>query len=192
MQVATQPQENFTSLFTVDRTPQETFDAVLDVRDWWSEAVEGVTDQVGGVFEYHYQDVHRCRIRVTDLEPGRKVAWHVEDNYFAFTEDQAEWKGTDIVFDIRETEAGTEVRFTHVGLVPDYQCYDVCSNAWGGYISSSLRCLIETGQGHPNPKEDADAPDHQRAASAIRAELSSQIRARTAANHNYIESAQEA
>ncbi|NUP53691.1 MAG: SRPBCC domain-containing protein [Catenulispora sp.] len=172
MQVDSERQEHYTSGFTVDRTPAQAYEAVLDVRGWWSQAVEGVTDRVGGVFDYHFQDIHRCRIRVTELTPGEKVVWHVEENYFDFTEDQAEWTGTDIVFDLRPADGGTEVRFTHVGLVPQHECYDVCSNAWGGYITGSLRSLIATGQGHPNPKDDGPAPDHQDAATTARAEHS--------------------
>jgi hypothetical protein len=39
-----------------------------------------------------------------------------------------------------EIEAGkTEVRFTHVGLVAEYECFDNCSNARGFYIDGSLR-----------------------------------------------------
>jgi hypothetical protein len=160
--------DDFTTTFFVDRTPLEAFDAITDVRGWWSQEVEGVTDRVGGEFDYHYQDVHRCRIRVTDLVPGKKVAWHVLENSFDFVADDSEWQDTAIVFDIDEKDSGTEVRFTHVGLVQQYECYDVCSNAWGGYISGSLRNLISTGRGEPNPKEHGDAPAHQDPATAIR------------------------
>ncbi|MBF6226084.1 SRPBCC family protein [Nocardia abscessus] len=162
----------FTTTFSVDRTPQEAFEAITNVRDWWSQEVEGVTDQVGGEFDYHYKDVHRCTIRVTELVPGRKVAWLVLDNYFDFIEDQAEWKDTEVVFEISEKNGGAEVYFTHVGLVPQYECYDVCSNAWVGYLGGSLRNLINTGKGQPNPKEDGDAPAHQHAAAVLRARRS--------------------
>jgi hypothetical protein len=162
-------EQNYTSTFTVDRTPQEAFAAITNVRGWWSEEIEGVTDQVGGEFDHHFKDVHRCRIRVTELVPGRKVAWRVLDNYFNFISDQAEWKDTEVVFEISETDGGAEVRFTHVGLVPQYECYDVCSNAWSGYLDGSLRNLINTGKGQPNPRENGDVPAHQDAASVVRA-----------------------
>jgi hypothetical protein len=165
----TQAAQNFTSVFSVERTPQEAFEAIVDVRGWWSQAVEGVTDQVGGEFDYHFKDVHRCRVRITELVPGRKVAWHILENQFNFIEDQTEWEDTEVIFEISEKDGGAEVRFTHVGLVPQYECYDVCSNAWGGYIGGSLRNLINTGTGQPNPKEDGDAPEHQQAATLARA-----------------------
>jgi hypothetical protein len=91
---------NYTTTFTVDQTPQEAFDAINNVRGWWSQAVEGSTDQSGSVFYYHYQDVHRATFKITELMPGRKVVWHVLNNDFNFIKDKNEWIGTDVVFEI--------------------------------------------------------------------------------------------
>ena len=77
-----------------------------------------------------------------------------------------------MVFQISEKDGGAEVHVTHRGLVPQYECYDVCSSAWGGYFDGSLRNLINTGQGQPNPKEDGDAPTHQDTATMLREEHS--------------------
>lgn len=145
--------QSYSARFEVDQTPEEVFRAVTDPRGWWSEEIEGSTDRLDGVFKYRYRDVHRCEIRLTEVVPGRKVVWHVLDNYFNFVEDKSEWRGTDVVFEIAKQGDKTELRFTHVGLVPDYECYDVCQDAWGTYIKGSLKSLIVTGKGHPNPKE---------------------------------------
>ena len=134
--------------------PKEVFDAINNVRGWWSQAIEGDTDKLGAEFNYHYQDVHRCSFKITELVPGKKVVWHILDNYFNFVSDKSEWKGTDVVFEIARKGDKTEVRFTHVGLVPAYECYDVCSDAWGSYITGSLRDLITKGKGQPNPLEE--------------------------------------
>lgn len=158
---------SYTTTFTVGRTPQQAFEAITDVSGWWSEEVDGVTDRVGGEFDYHYQDVHRCKVRVTELVPGSRVAWHILENHFNFIQDQSEWTDTDVVFEISERDGGAEVRFTHFGLVPEYECYDVCSNAWSGYIGGSLRDLINTGTGKPNPAENGAAPAHQDTAVGI-------------------------
>ncbi|KQY14955.1 ATPase [Rhizobium sp. Root73] len=141
---------SFTTSFTVDQTPETAFAAINNVRGWWSQAIEGPTDVAGSTFDYHFQDIHRCTIKVTELIPGRKVVWQVIDNYFSFTEDETEWKGTQIIFDISRAGGLTEVRFTHEGLVPEYECYDACSDGWSTYINGSLRNLIATGKGDPN------------------------------------------
>jgi hypothetical protein len=144
--------QDLTITLLVDSTPREAFDAITNVRGWWSEEIDGRTDELGE-FEYHYQGIHRCTIRITGLVPGKKVVWHVVDNYFNFVKDKSEWKDTDIVFEIARKNGKTEVRFTHVGLVPAYECYDVCSDAWGTYINGSLRSLITRGKGQPNQNE---------------------------------------
>jgi len=88
---------------------------------------------------------------VTAFVPGKKVAWHVPDAQLGFVKDKGEWKGTDIVFDIAKHGDKTEVRFTHKGLVPAYECYSACSNAWGMLINGNLRKLITTGKPQPSP-----------------------------------------
>jgi Activator of Hsp90 ATPase homolog 1-like protein len=145
--------QNFTATFTVDQTPEEAFTAINNVRGWWSGEIEGHTDKLGHEFTYRYQNVHRSKQKITELIPGKKVVWHVLDGYLKFTQDKTEWTGTDITFDISKKGDKTEVRFTHVGLVPEFECFDKCSNAWGFYIKDSLRNFITTGKGQPNPKE---------------------------------------
>ena len=146
--------QNYTTSFTVDALPEKVFSAINNVGGWWSQAIEGDTDKLGAVFYYHYQDVHRCTFKITEFVPGKKVVWHVLQNYFNFVKDKTEWTGTDVVFEIARKGGKTEVHFTHVGLVPAYECYDVCSDAWGSYIIGSLRDLITTGKGKPNPIEE--------------------------------------
>lgn len=147
--------QDFTTTILVDATPQQAYDAINNVRGWWSENIEGDTDKLNSIYDYHYQDVHRSKIKVVELIPAQKVVWLVLDNYFKFTEDKSEWINTKIVFDITRKNDKTEVRFTHQGLVPDYECYDVCFDAWTGYIQNSLKKLITTGKGDPTTKGKA-------------------------------------
>jgi hypothetical protein len=145
--------QNFTTSFTVDQTPEETFAAVNNVRGWWSEEIKGRTDKPGAEFEFHYKELHRSTQKITEFVPGEKVVWRVLDSQVNFVKDKTEWQGTDVVFEIARKDDKTELRFTHVGLAPAIECYGDCSGAWGFYIDESLRGLITTGKGQPNPKE---------------------------------------
>ncbi|MGF7040285.1 SRPBCC domain-containing protein [Mucilaginibacter lappiensis] len=144
----------FTTTFLVDQTPEEAIKAIKNIRGWWSEGVEGSTDKLNDEFIYHYKDVHYCKMQLIELVADQRVVWLVLDNYFKFTKDKSEWIGTKLVFDILRKDDQTEIRFTHEGLVPQYECYEICREAWTNYIQNSLRNLITTGKGEPNPKEE--------------------------------------
>jgi len=145
--------QNFTTSILVDQTPEEVFNAVNNVRGWWSEDIEGNTEKLNDEFLYHYKDVHISKMKLIEVILFRKVVWLVVENYFSFTKDKSEWKDTKVVFEISKNDRKTELLFTHQGLVPQYECYDVCHDAWSNYIKNSLRNLITTGKGQPNPKE---------------------------------------
>ena len=149
--------KGFTTTFLVEQSPEEVFDAVNNVRGWWSGNIEGSTDKLGAEWTYRYKDMHRSKQKITELVPGKKIVWHVLDSYLSFVKDKTEWNGTDVVFEISKKDGKTQLKFTHAGLVPDFECYDDCSNAWGGYINGSLRNLIIKGKGRPNKKEQVTA-----------------------------------
>jgi hypothetical protein len=153
---------NFTTTIMVAETAGQVFDAINDVRGWWSEEIEGNTSQLNDEFDYHYEDVHRSRMKIVESIPGKKIAWLVMSNYFKFTADKTEWTGTQIIFEISNREGRTELRFTHKGLVPEYECYNICRDAWTNYIQNSLFNLITTGKGKPNGKGKPQTGDEKK------------------------------
>ncbi len=144
---------DFSTVLLVNQSPKEAFDAINNVRGWWSEEVEGGTDKLNDEFTYHYKDVHRCKMKLIEVIPEKKVVWLVLDNYFSFTKDKSEWRDTKVIFEIEEKDNKTQIRFTHKGLVPEYECFDICSDGWNQYIRQSLFSLITTGKGKPNTKK---------------------------------------
>ncbi len=148
---AQRTERDYSTSYTVEQSPDEVYAAVLDVRSWWTGEVEGRTDEVGAEFTYRHPPQHYSRQRVTELEPGRRVVWQVTDSLLSFVSDPAEWTGSEIVFDIVPVGRGAELRFTHVGLVPDVECFGACSTAWLHYVDGSLHSLVTTGKGLPDP-----------------------------------------
>jgi hypothetical protein len=140
---------DFTTTITVDQSPKDVFDAVNNVRGWWSGEIVGRTDKLGASFTYRYEDLHRTTQKITEFVPGKRVVWHVSKGRLNFVKDKNEWNGTEIVFEIAKKAKKTQLRFTHTGLVPSVECYGDCSGAWGFFIKESLRSLITTGKGKP-------------------------------------------
>jgi len=177
--------KDFTTTIRVDKTPGEVCNAINNVRGWWSEEIEGNTDKLNDEFSYHFEDIHRCRIKVVELIPNKKIVWLVMDNYFKpgiFEEtpqvknatatlhnEKAEWVDTTISFEIVNEKKTTLIRFMHLGLVPEYECFDVCSNGWSHYVQQSLFNLITTGKGEPNSTGNAQTTDEERFQSAAKA-----------------------
>ena len=149
--------QSYTTTFLVDQTPEEVFAAIYNVRGWWSGEIEGGTETLGDEFTYRYKDVHYSKQKLVEVVPARKIVWLILDAWLSFTENKSEWNGTRVIFEVAKSGDKTEVRFTHKGLVPEYDCFDKCSNAWGFYVNGSLRSLITTGKGSPNRKEHSTA-----------------------------------
>lgn len=143
-------EQHLTKSFTVEQTPEEVFRAINNVRGWWSASLEGSSEKPGDEFTYRHGDIHVSRQRVTEAVPGNKVVWQVLDGTLNFTRDQHEWSGTEVRFEIARKGRKTEVRFTHVGLTPEKECFDACSKGWNFYILDSLLPLIATGRGQPD------------------------------------------
>ena len=139
--------QDYTTSFTVDRSPEEAFAAINNVRGWWEGEIEGWTDRVGSVFTYQYGELHKSRQRVTELVTGKRVVWLVTEGGPRFVNDKNEWTGTVVIFDITRKGGRTQVRFAHKGLIPKLECYDSCTDAWGSIIRDSLLNLIATGKG---------------------------------------------
>jgi uncharacterized protein YndB with AHSA1/START domain len=143
--------QDFDSSFTVPQSPEEVFAAVTNPKKWWTGDIEGTADNVGEEFTYRYGDFHYSKQRVTELVPGQKVVWQVVDSKLPGNEDPQEWTGTKITFEITQSQGQTELQFSHHGLVPEFECFESCSSAWGFYINGSLKRFITTGEGPATP-----------------------------------------
>lgn len=144
-------ERGYSTSYLVEQSPDEVFAAILDVGAWWTGQIEGRADELGAEFDYRHLPQHYSRQRVVEFEPGARVVWQVTDSHLAGISEPSEWTGSRIVFDIVPASGGTELRFTHVGLLPDVECYGACSTAWLHYINGSLHSLITTGAGLPDP-----------------------------------------
>jgi hypothetical protein len=66
---------HYSTAFVVPQNPEQVFNAINNVRGWWSENIKGDTEKLGDEFAYRYRDVHHCTIKVTESILGKKGAY---------------------------------------------------------------------------------------------------------------------
>lgn len=158
--------QDFTTTILVGQPPEKVFKAVINPRAWWSEEIEGNTATIDDVFIYHYEDIHRCKVKLIEVVPNKKVVWQILENNFNFTKDKMEWVNTKVSFEISGEGEKTQLVFTHIGLVSEYECFEACHQGWTHYIETSLCSLIQTGKGLPNAKNNPQTSTEKKLSSS--------------------------
>ncbi len=119
------------------------------VAGWWTRDTSGDSSE-GGTIAVRFltpdgAEIGGMQIRVTELQPNRKVQWH-------FLDGPAEWIGTDATFDLSTDGDYTIVLFGHRNWREAVEFTAHCSMKWATFLLS-LRQFVETGTGRPAPDD---------------------------------------
>jgi hypothetical protein len=141
-------QQNYQCSIAADFTPSEAFESISRVNEWWVRDIDGSTEKLNDVFTVHFGETF-VNFKVTESIPGKKIVWDVTDCYLPWLKDKTEWNGTSVVFEISTLGDETQVTMTHVGLVPEVECYAGCEAGWNKYFKGSLFKLLTERAGVP-------------------------------------------
>ena len=145
--------QDYATSISVKATTQEAFKSINNVSKWWTGNMDGSSQKLDDEFTVRFGETY-VTVKIVELIPGKKIVWYVTDCNKPWLKDKKEWKDTKISFEISEKDNETQISFTHLGLLPEIECFEVCSNAWSQYIQKSLLSLIATGKGWPDKKEN--------------------------------------
>ena len=143
--------ENYSNTIHLNATKDKVFNALTsEIPLWWTEMFEGSANMQGNNFTVRFGDNVYKTMRVVELVQNSKVVWNVENSLIAVLglNNQTEWIGTSIVWQITPQESNTELQLTHIGLNPRVECFDICTHGWVQF-TDSLREFVETGEGKP-------------------------------------------
>ena len=145
--------QNYTASIKVDATAQEVFKSISNVTDWWTENTEGSSQKLNDEFTVRFGDIHYSNQKLVEFVPNKKLVWLVTDSHLNWIKDKQEWTNTKISFEIISKGTYTQLIFTHIGLVPELECYNDCRKGWDLYIKDSLFRLLTSGKGLPDKKD---------------------------------------
>ena len=126
----------YTRELTIEAPPARVVEALTTtegVAGWWTPDAELTGDRLTLRF-----DDQRIVMRVDEAGPTA-VAWTCLE-HSAFPE----WHGTALRFALSGT-GPTTLRFAHVGLEPECDCYGACSLGWDHYLTSLARHVAGAG-----------------------------------------------
>lgn len=145
-------EQSYSCSIKVNKSPEVVFNKIMQVELWWSEDIKGKTVNTNDIFNIQFVFGDSFVIKVVESIPNKKIVWLVTDCNLTWIKDSKEWKETRIIFEILEGEQ-TEIRFTHIWLIPGIECYEGCSKGWNYFIKESLFGFINDGIGKPDRKK---------------------------------------
>jgi len=140
--------QNYNCVINANISAAAAVDAINNVAAWWTEDFEGVSQNEGDVFTVRFGTIYKI-FKVTEMQPGKRVVWLVTDCYMSWIENKTEWTGTSIVWDVTGDEGSAQINMTHVGLIPEKECYTDCEKGWNYYLKESLLKLVNGQQPKP-------------------------------------------
>jgi hypothetical protein len=127
--------KNYHKSIVVNASKKEALKKISEVV-WWKEDFTGSAEKMGDTFTVPFGEPSFVDFVVSGFIPDERVAWKVTDCFLPWFQNKKEWNDTEVVFDLSEEGGKTKIDFTHIGLVPEAECYEVCEEGWNGHIEN--------------------------------------------------------
>ena len=139
--------KDYEHTINVKATPDRIFDAITkEMSSWWTE-MTSVVDSIGDKTTAKFEDGTTWSFEVTSLEKNKLIEFYCyEANHIhpvTTPEMRSEWEDTTLRFEIVPGGAETDIHFTHIGLTPVVNCYDICRTGWDHFFGSAFQAYLE-------------------------------------------------
>jgi hypothetical protein len=144
--------KDFHRTIAVNVSAAEAMKKISLVNFWWKKDFSGSAEKLNDTFTVPFGEPSFVDFVVSEFVPGKKMVWKVTDCYLPWFQDKKEWNNTEVVFELSEENGKTKIDFTHVGLIPEIECYGVCEKGWNEHINT-LDKFINEGKDCLNNKQ---------------------------------------
>jgi hypothetical protein len=140
---------NYHKTIAVNATVAEAMKKISQVK-WWKQEFTGSAEKLNDKFKIPFGDLNGEKsfvdFIVSEFVPNKKTVWKVTNCNLPWFKDKKEWNNTEVVFELSEENGKTKIDFTHIGLVPEVECYEACEKGWDGH-TKDLGKFINEGKG---------------------------------------------
>lgn len=138
--------KNYHRTIMVNTSAKEAMKKISQINLWWRKDFSGTAEKLNDVFTVPFGEPSFVDFVISEFVPNKKVAWKVTDCYLPWFNNKKEWNNTEVVFELSEENGKTKIDFTHIGLVPQIECYTICEKGWDGHVTESLLKFINEGK----------------------------------------------
>ena len=145
--------KNYHRTIVVNSSVEEAMKKICKINLWWRKDFSGNTAKLNDKFTVPFGELNGeisfVDFVISEFVPDKKVVWKVTNCNLPWFKDKKEWNNTEVVFKLSEEDGKSKIDFTHIGLVPEVECYEACEKGWDGHITNDLEKFINEGKAIP-------------------------------------------
>ena len=142
---------NYHTSISTKANKEDSFKALtIRIDKWWGNTDNSIS-RMNDEFSIFF-DKTEWRFKVIEYVPNDKVVWKcIKANHVhgVLENIREEWLNSTVFWEISEKDGNTSISLIHKGLVPELNCYDVCTSGWNFFVCDSLKQYLDTGSGKP-------------------------------------------
>ncbi|MGN6605357.1 MAG: SRPBCC family protein [Ginsengibacter sp.] len=144
----------YTTTIQVTKSSGYAFNHIVDLSKWWVEEFVGEKIKDNSEFILRIGDGHFSKNKVIEFVPNKKFAWVTTESKRG--NDDFDWTGTKMIFDLSPKDDGTLITFTYDGVVLENEqekIKEICDYCIKNLLYNYLESFTATIEVRQSPHE---------------------------------------
>ena len=132
---------NYKTSIDINSPPEMLFEAISkNLGDWWGNQ-DKLIEKRGIIFKVSWGEAW-YKFEVVKYLKNQEMTWKCIDanqKIEGLTDVEKEWVGTEIHWKVKRLDNNRSLlEFEHKGLIPEFICFNFCSDSWSHFLEQSL------------------------------------------------------